>query len=66
MTRYDWVTLGLNLFSAIILPITLWVIRALVRQAQAIRLNELRHIEDRLVRLEAKMDQHLQFHVERP
>ena len=55
---------GLNLFSAIILPITLWVIRALVRQAQAIRLNELRHIEERLVRLEAKMDEHFRYHLE--
>lgn len=73
MTRYDWLTLGLNVFSAIILPITLWVLRTMVRQARALRENELKHLDERLarveaggVRLERKLDDHLTFHAERP
>ena len=53
----DW--LGyLNLLSALVI-LPLW------RYVRNMRLNELRHLEERLERIEEKLDQHLRWHSEK-
>lgn len=55
------VTLLLNIFSVIVLPLVFFVWRRL----EQMRVNELRHLEERLERIERKLDEHLQFHLEK-
>lgn len=55
------VTLLLNIFSVIVLPLVFFVWRRL----EQMRVNELHHLEERLERIERKLDEHLQFHLEK-
>ena len=62
MKTYDYLQLFLSLLSAVILPLMVF----LYRQARAIRENDLKHIEERLTRIEQKVNEHISFHMEHP
>lgn len=61
MNDLNWLTIVLSVMNAIILPAIFFV----WRHVTEIRRNDLTHIEDRLDRIEKKIDAHIIFHAER-
>ena len=61
MTALDAVRLGLDIVTALILPFVFfsW------HQIRQTRLNEFRHLEERLMRIEEKLDEHINYHLGR-
>ena len=58
----EWLSIALSAISAIVLPFVFFT----WRQARDIRTNDLHAINERLDRIEAKLDTHLQYHLEHP
>lgn len=58
----EWLSLILSAISAVVLPFVFFT----WRQARDIRENDLAHLSNRLERIEAKLDAHLQYHLEHP
>ena len=60
MTALEWLRLTVEILSAVILPFVFfsW------RQIRQTRRNEFRHLEERLLRIEEKLDEHIRFHLE--
>ena len=59
MTALEWLRLTVEILSAVILPFVFfnW------RQIRQTRTNEFRHLEERLLRIEEKLDEHVRWHL---
>lgn len=69
MSAFEWVQFGLALTSAIVLPVVILVARHAAKlQAEIARLrqNDLHALETSVIRLEAKLDAHITYHLEKP
>jgi hypothetical protein len=59
MSGYEWYRLSVDLITLGILPLVLFIGKTVYMT----RTNDLKHIEDRLDKIEKKIDDHIEWHL---
>lgn len=61
MTSTDFIQIGIQVLSVLVLPLGYFI----WRQGRALRDNEIRHLQETMNRMEAKLEAHLKWHLDR-